>query len=371
MILSWIELSRSAFHHNLVVLKSQIGNAELMPCIKANAYGHGLSLLAAALQKTAVDWVCVHSATEATAVRQAGYTKKILVLGPVAVDDIPPIISASARFFLTSLDQLTAVYAALPADTKAMPVHIKIDTGLHRLGFQNKELPELLDWLPSHPLFVVEGLATHFATADQRPDRALFDRQIERFQQARVLVEEQYPDILCHVANSSTTLLEPSLHLFGTRTGLSIYGYIPNPAIPLPIPIQLQPVLQWKTRISSLTDVPEGETVGYGATWQATQPSRVAVLPIGYYDGLPRAASNTAQMIIRGQRAPIAGRVCMNMCMVDVTHIPGCAVGDVVTIIGCDGNEAIWADEFAAAAQTTAYEALARLHPEIQRAWVA
>lgn len=368
---SWIELSRSAFHHNVAVIKGHVGNAALMPCIKANAYGHGLPLLAAALQDEGVDWVCVHSATEATAVRKAGYIRQILILGPVVVDDLPHIHTTGARFFLTSPGQIESLYAALPANASPLPIHIKIDTGLHRLGFQNHELPALLEWLPSHPLFVVEGLATHFATADQRPDRALFDRQVMRFQEARALVEKQYPHVLCHVANSSTTLLEPALHFSGVRMGLSLYGYIPNPAIPLPISIQLKPVLEWKTRVSSISNVPAGETVGYGATWQAPAPSRVAVLPIGYYDGVPRAASNVAHVLVRGACAPIAGRVCMNMCMVDVTHIPGCAVGDVVTIIGRDGDESIGADEFAATAQTTAYEALSRLHPEIPRAWVA
>lgn len=368
---SWIELSSSALEQNIGILRHFTGSAKLLPCIKANSYGHGLPEIAAALQKNKLRWISVHSSKEAAVARRAGFTGTILVLGPVTVDDLPTLLEVGARFFLNSIEQAEALYNALPANTPPIRVHIKIDSGLHRLGFQLTELPALLDWLAAHPLFTLEAVATHFATADQKPDRTLFDEQVARFNQARAVIAQQYPAIWFHAANSSTTFLERDMHLGGVRSGLALYGYLPDPQIPWSHTVRPQPVLQWRTTIGSLGYVPAGETVGYGATWHATRPSRIAVLPVGYYDGYDRRFSNNGVVLIQGKRAPIIGRVCMNMCMVDVTDIPECVLGDTVTLIGTDGAASIWADELAEMINTIPYELLTRIHPEIPRTWVA
>jgi alanine racemase len=248
-------------------------------------------------------------------------------------------------------------------------IHVKIDTGMSRLGVTDGRFGELLAQCAQHPSIRVDGLATHFASADE-PDPSPTEEQLARFirclDQARAMGAD--PQVI-HAANSSAALRFPRTRFDLVRPGIVLYGALPSVHLVAHDP-GIRPVLSLHTRVNALREVPAGTSVSYGGTVILARPSRIATIPVGYADGYPRSLSNRAQVIVRGRRAPVVGRVCMDLTMIDVTEVPGVEVGDPITLLGSEGAEAIRPEELAAWAGTIAYEILCGISKRVPRVYL-
>jgi alanine racemase len=332
--------------------------------VKANAYGHGAiacgrTALAAGAAGLAV--VCVDEAEE---LREAGVDAPILVIGYTPPSDAERVVALRLRPAAGAWELVEALAAAARRAGWTVPVHLELESGLNRHGLSPGALVELAERARATPGVEVEGLFTHFAAAeegDQRFTRRQFD--VLRDVTARLpFVKER------HCAASASLLLDPEMRLDAVRAGLSMYGYRPAPWCGTEF--DLQPVLSLRARVARVQDVERGATIGYGRTWAAPRPARIALVMCGYADGYRRGFGNRANLLVRGRRAPVVGRVAMDMCMVDVTAVPGVAVGDVATLLGRDGEERVDADELATLADTISWEILAGLTARVPRLYL-
>jgi alanine racemase len=307
----------------------------------------------------------VVSVPEAVALREAGITADLLVLGTIPDEQIPEVIAYRLRPVVGDTRFVSALGRAAAEQGLRLPVHLKIDTGMGRLGCAPKETPLLLEAIRAWSSLHLEGLMTHLADADgEAPDPT--DRQLALFCSALAQADNGGIKIpLVHTANSAAIVRFPRSHFSAVRPGIMLYGYHTLPkSVSSPA---LRPILTLQTRVAHLQTVEPGSGVSYNGTFVAKRRSRIAVLPIGYADGYNRRLSNRGSVLILGRRAPIVGLVCMDMTMADVTDIPGVQVGDEVTLIGRQGNEAIWADEMAAWIDTIPYEVLCAIGPRVAR----
>lgn len=336
-----------------------------MPVIKANAYGHGAVETAGALIAQGIARVAVVSLDEGIALRKAGITAAIVLLGPLFREQIPelmahgltPIVSDAAR-----LPELSDAAASLP---HPYPVHLKVDSGMGRLGLTQLELTTLLSSQRFPASLRLEGLMTHLADTDGEATEVT-EAQLVRFNQAIDALKAggfQIPFV--HAANSAGTVRFPQAHFSLVRPGIMLYGYHTLPAS-VSVP-DLKPVLSLRTCVAQIRTIQPGGTVSYNGTFTARRPTRVAILPIGYADGFSRRLSNRGQVLIHGQRAPIVGLVCMDMVMVDITEVPRTVVGDEVVLIGRQGQDQITATEIAAWTGTIPYEVLCSIGPRVPR----
>ncbi len=356
---SWIEIDLDAADNNVRSLKAMLGPAELIAVVKANAYGAGAAMFAPALEAAGVDRFAVVWPHEGYMLRQAGVTRPILVLGHAFPADAVPAVRSGLTLTCNSLELGQALSeAAARAQTKAR-VHVKVDTGLHRFGLELEAAVALAESLRQLPKLEVEGLTTHMANADETDD-SFADHQHELFKAAA----ERLPWIsYLHTANSATALRRTELRYSGVRVGLALHGVLPaNTAAS-----GLRPVLSLRGRVARVSAVEPGEGVSYGLTWRATEPSQVALIPVGYADGWRRGLGNRGEVLIRGQRCPMVGRVCMDQFLVDVTAIPGVREGDIATLIGADGPEHLSATEVAENAETISWDVLASLNARLPR----
>lgn len=371
---TWVEIDRAALLHNARSLRALTGDAALMAVVKGNAYGHGMAEVARALHDE-VEWFGVNSLDEANGLRAAGCTRPVLILGATVPDRFDEVVRAGFRQVL--YDRQTAAALARAAEQAGQPVraHVKVETGTNRLGARAGALGDLVCFVRAQPWLRLEGIYTHFANVEDTLDGSFADYQLHRFHDAIAAIEGDEPIPLKHSAATAATILYPQTYFNLVRVGIGLYGLWPSEetreaARRAGVALDLRPVLSWKARVVHLNDVPFGEPVGYGCTYVATRPRRLAVLPIGYYEGLDRGLSNRGCVLIRGCIAPIAGRVAMNMCMVDVTDIPGVALGDEAVIIGSQGERALTAEDLAARLDTINYEVVTRISPSVPRVWV-
>ena len=252
-------------------------------------------------------------------------------------------------------------------------LHLKLETGNHRQGLPWAEALSLARRINAHPQLILEGVCSHYANVEDTTDHSYARaqlRQLRSFHQT--LSEEGLHVSMCHIANSAATILWPEDGLSMARVGISAYGYWPSretlaAARARSLSLSLQPALQWQARIAQLKEIDEGAAVGYGCTWRSPRPAKIAVIPAGYAEGYPRALSNLSHMLVHGRRAPLRGRVCMNLTMIEVTDIPSVQVGDEVTLLGAQGTEYLSADQLASWGNTINYEILARLSPTLSR----
>lgn len=340
-----------------------------MAVVKANAYGHGAIETSRTLIRHGVNRLAVFSTEEGMALRQAGITVPIVVLGPVFKEQFGDLFTHQLTPVVSDPSVLTALAQAAASREVSHSIHLKIETGMGRLGLTQDELVAVIRSHKFPPSLRLEGLMTHLADADGSTPDATED-QISRFNKAlHVVLEGGFQIPLVHVANSGGAVRFPSAHFSLVRPGIMLYGYHTLPGtVETP---NLRTVLSLKTCIAQLRTVQPGGTVSYNRTFTAKCPTRIAVLPIGYAGGLSRHLSNRGAVLIRGQRAPIAGLVCMDMVMVDVTMIPGVAVGDEVVLIGQQGNERITASDIAEWTGTISYEVLCAISPQIPRLYFA
>jgi alanine racemase len=361
---TWAEIDLDALHHNVRLLAARAAPSRLWAVVKANAYGHGAiacgrEALAAGAAGLAV--VCVDEAEE---LREAGVDAPILVIGYTPPSDAARVVALRLRAAVGAWELVEALAAAARRATWTVPVHLELESGLNRHGLPPAALVELAERARATPGIEVEGIFTHFAAAEEG-DQRFTRRQFEVLREvsARLpFVKER------HCAASASVLLDPEMRLDAVRTGLSMYGYRPAPWCGTEF--ELQPVLSLRARVARVQDVERGATIGYGRTWAAPRPARIALVMCGYADGYRRGFGNRAHLLLRGRRAPVVGRVAMDMCMVDVTAVPGVAVGDVATLLGRDGEERVDADELATLADTISWEILAGLTARVPRLYL-
>jgi alanine racemase len=373
---SWIEVSRPALVNNLGVFRRLIRDSGslLAAVVKSNAYGHGLVGVARLAAESGADWLAVDSLDEAAALRDSGLGLPILMMGYLPLDQAPLAVALEVRPTVFNLQTLRALEAAASAAGCTVPVHLKLETGTCRQGFTERRLPEVVAALHGCRHLDVEGVSTHFANIEDTTDHSVAFTQLETYHRlVEALADAGMDKVMRHVACSAAALLFRRTHFELVRVGVSLYGFWPSRETMVSMKngsargISLQPALTWKTRLAQVKEVPAGTDVGYGCTFRTTRPSRLAVIPVGYYDGYDRGLSNAAHVLVRGQRAPVRGRVCMNMTIIDVTDIPGAVLEDEAVLIGRQGDELVTADMLAAHCGTIHYEIVSRLHPEIPR----
>jgi alanine racemase len=367
-----VDVDRGALRRNVARLRDLARPAQFMAVIKANAYGHGLVPIAEALAGDA-DVLGVYRADEALAVREAGVTTPLLVLGPVDSADIAALHAAGVAIPLWDVRGFRSDVARVArAQGRPFAVHVKVETGVARLGLPHSYAAAAIAEILDDAALRLDGVFTHLAAVEEL-ESAFTLTQLERFDTAigPVAAALRAGGTRLHAAASAAIMLFPRARLDLVRAGIATYGLWPSAATQTALaqPFELEPALGWRTALVVVRDVPAGTPVGYGCTYETTRQSRIGVLPIGYAEGIPRAVSNRGAVLVGGRRAPIVGRVCMNMTMVDVTDVPNAHPGQTVTLIGRDGDSRLGAEDWADWAGTIAYEIVARLPAEIPRTY--
>ena len=356
-----------AMARNVARLRAIIGpGVKLWGVIKADAYGHGAVAVGRALEPLC-DGLAVSLVEEGLELRAAGIRGPVIVLGAYFNRHQRDVLDEGLTPVVYDEGDLDRFATAAAERGRRLGVHLKVDTGMGRLGVAPARLPPLLDRLAAPGPLALDGLCTHLASADL-PDRAATDEALARFRDCLDLAAARgLRPLVNHAANTAAAVRFPDARLDAVRPGLAIYGALPSAHVAAALP-GLEPALRLSTRIMALHDVPVGGTVSYGGLWRATRPSRVATLPIGYADGYPRHVRG-AFTLVRGRRAPIVGAVCMDMLMVDVTDVPGASLNDVATLIGDDGVERITIDDVAGWAGTISYEILCGISKRVPRVY--
>jgi alanine racemase len=343
---------------------------QILPIIKADAYGHGAIPIAHTLTPLGVPGFGVASVREGILLREQKIHIPILIMGPLLEGHIKDVIHHNLTPVISHTNIIHQLLSQLPLNTQPFPIHIKIDTGLHRLGFDAKEALALLTTLSaSRSPITIQGLLTHFADADN-PDPSLTNQQLHQFQTCMKHVQKQGIHIpVYHMANSAGILFHPDSHLNMVRPGLMLYGYTPGQEH-VPSPIQLQPVMEAKTYIAHLRTLKPGEIVGYNAVFRTKRLSQIAVLPVGYTHGFPRHLTGIGHVLIQGRPAPIIGKICMDMMMIDVTDIPNPTIGEEVVLVGKQGEKEITAQDYASWLNTIPYEILCGIGGKAKRTYL-
>lgn len=357
--------------HNMEEMRRAIRpGTKIMAVVKTDGYGHGAVQIGQVLEPLPYVWgYAVATVEEGVILRRHGLKKPILVLGAIFPEQIETAVRLGLRPALYSLELARQLSEAAGRLGIPVRVHLKIDTGMGRIGFQSdEESARALASALSEGSLVVEGAFTHFATADER-DKGMAMEQLESFSKMRGYLAKYgiHPELF-HASNSAGILDLPQANLDMVRAGISLYGLWPSDEVDHGR-IRLQPALSLKSRIVFLKDLPEGRTVSYGATWRAGRPSRIATVPLGYGDGYPRSLSNKGSVLVCGHRAPICGRICMDQFMVDVTDISEAAEGSIVTLVGRDGPDEITAEELGDLSGRFNYEFVCDLGKRIPRVY--
>ncbi|NPA06303.1 MAG: alanine racemase [Chloroflexi bacterium] len=365
---TWAEVNLPAYRANLRAIQTFVGpRVQIFAVVKANAYGHGLVPMARAALQAGARRLVVHRLDEALQLRASGIQAPILILGYVPLAAARWVAQHRLTPTVITLEFLEALSAHTPADAVS-EVHINVDTGMGRYGLLPDEVVPFLRAAASIPRVRIEGIYTHFATADEA-DRTYMLQQWRVFQDVLTAAEAAgvRPPVR-HACNSAAIFALPEAHLDAVRPGIATYGL--RPSLDWETPIALQPVLTWKARVARVRTLPPGHGIGYGRTYVTSKPTTVALVPVGYGDGYHRILSNKGQVLIHGQRAPVLGRVSMDQIVVNVSHIPNVALEDEVVLLGQQGGEAISAEELAAWAQTINYEVVTAILPRVPRIYL-
>ncbi len=375
---TWAEISLRALRNNFRTVQQHVGS-EVTVCgiVKADAYGHGVIECSRALQQAGATWLGVTSTEEGLRVRESGFTGRVLLMTGFWRGEQDEVVHHKLTPTVWEWWQIGALEAALAkvnAAPRSFPVHVKIDTGMARLGVPDYYMPLFLKRVRAAEAVELEGVFSHLASAEvlNAEDAKHQARRFEEFE--RFIAESGFSPKYRHIANSAAVSGRPSLWRNMVRPGLLLYGY----AVPLqpteddpeiPAPVQVEHVLSWKTKIISLKDVGQGQVVGYKAAYVTSRPTKLATLPVGYADGLSRHLSSRGRVIVRGTYAPMVGIISMDITVVDVTDVPGAALGDDVTIMGTDGGCSIDAWEHSRLESTIPYEVLCRVGSRVRRTY--
>lgn len=380
---TWADVDLRAFDHNVESLAAGLpAGTKLIALLKADAYGHGAVELARRCTPERVAMIGVALLEEALELRRAGITLPVLVLGPLAEKDVRIALEHDITLGVPGPEELAAV--ARVARERDVSIHLKIDSGMGRMGVVETELPQVVELIRAAGRLRIDALYTHLANAGDVDDPftgeqvARFETLVETLREAGISAPRH------HVANSAATVRGITPGDFA-RVGLALYGAEAldhggagaQPAAskagglraPRSTNPGLRPVLSWRTEIARLKELPPGHAIGYGMTFHTKRASRIATLPVGYADGYRRGLSNRGEVLVRGQRAPVVGRVSMDLVTVDVTGVPGAAVGDEVVLLGSQGQERIAVEELAAKLDTISYEVFCSVSARIPRVY--
>jgi alanine racemase len=362
---TWLEVDLEAIAHNVRRVVDLVGaDVRVLAVLKADGYGHGAVRIARTALNNGASYLGVASINEGAVLRQAGITAPILVLGYTPAWQARELVLHGLAATIFNLDVARALSRAARELDSQVRVHVKVDTGMGRLGLLPGEVVPFVRALQALPGLVMEGIFTHFSVADSDP---VYTRgQVDRFGQvlealSSVGVEFSLP----HAANSAAILSLPESHFRMVRLGLAMYGLHPSPQ--LPCPADFRPALSFKTQVAQVKTLSPGSFVSYGNTYQTTGEQRIAVIPVGYADGFRRAPRHWGQVLVRGQRVPIVGRVCMDQTMIDVTTVPDVRQGDEVVLIGEQGGEHITAESVAERLGTINYEVVSEILARVPR----
>lgn len=360
----WAEIDLDALAHNVALLKTRAQPAQLYAVVKANAYGHGAVPIARAAEQAGASGFGVINADEGEQLRKGGITAPVVILGYSPPGQADQIVEHRLTPSVHDLETARALSDSARARNVRQPVHLEVETGLNRHGVAADRLVAFAESVRALPGLDVEGLFTHFAAAEEG-DKTFTRGQFARLMDASALL----PWVrVRHCAATASIMDNPELHAELVRAGLGLYGYQPAPGCG--VGMDVRPVMSLKTRIARLETLREGETVGYGRAFRALQPTRVALIMAGYADGLQRRLSGSLEVLVHGMRAPLVGRIAMDMCMIDVTHIEHARVGDEVVLMGSQGRERIDANELAARAGTISWEMLAGVSHRVPRLYL-
>jgi alanine racemase len=361
---TWAEIDLDALLHNLTLVRRRVGDRPLLAVVKANAYGHGAVEVARVLEAAGVAFLGVALPEEGVELRRAGIRAPILVLGGLTANQAGLALEHDLTPAVYRADQVQALAAEAARRGAEARVHVKIDTGMGRLGVPAAAIGSFAPVLAAARRVRLAGAFSHFAVADD-PGDPFTRQQVELFLGAlRTLGEHGLEPAQVHLANSAAVTDHPPAWMTLVRPGIVLYGYPPSDRVRRE---DWRPVLSLHARIIYVKDVPEGTSLGYGRTFVTSRPSRIASLAIGYDDGLPRLLSNRGHVLVRGRAAPIVGRISMDLTTVDVTGIPGVAAGDRAVVIGRDGDQALGADRLAAWAETIVWEVLCGVGTRVPR----
>ena len=342
---SWIEVNLDALYHNAVYMKSLLSpGCRFLAPVKGNAYGFGLVPTAKVFAKAGADYFGVAIPEEGRELREGGLTQPILIFGATFSDDYELLFDYDLIPNVFRLDQAKELSALAVEKGKELTIHISVDTGLTRLGFDyTDELPDIIEEIYRLPGFKVEGIFTMLATTELYPERTYCDWQFGRFMDLCGTLEERGVQLpIRHVCDGGGTLAFPEMHLDMARPGTPLYGMLsgePHSMDELQDP--LEPAIEVKTRLASVRRVPKGTKVGYGATWEAPKESTIGVLPLGFVDGVARLAAGRGWVLVQGIKCPIIGRVCMDQMMIDLSDVPEPVFGEEVVVMGCQNGAKI------------------------------
>ncbi|MBN1477908.1 alanine racemase [Candidatus Sumerlaeota bacterium] len=361
---TWAEISHAALKCNIDGIRGRVGpDREIWCAVKANAYGHGAVIVSQWLREMGVEGLCVARAHEGQELRDAGIEGPIALLTPFLPMQAEEVVAANLEPVVVRHDQIEALAPLAPS--RPIPIHLKFDTGMGRVGTLPGDALEFARWAAKQPHVKIKGVCSHFPVADEA-EKSFSRNQIDRFmglvrelRAAGIDFEHE------HIANSAAILDLPKSWGSLVRPGIMIYGLAPSPHVS--DSVALEPVMTLKTRVIQVKHVRAGTGISYGLTWTAPDAAWVASLPIGYADGLPRLASNRAEMIVRGRRVSQIGRICMDMTMLNVTSLDGVEVEDEVVVWGRQGSAQIHVDEWAAWCETINYEMTTRVGPRVPR----
>ena len=366
---TWVEIDLSAIANNTRQIKKLVGpQVRILASLKADAYGHGAVKVARTVLHNGSSMLGVATVSEAKPLREAGIDAPILVFGYVPPWQMREAVRLGLTITLYALEAAYALSRAALALTQSVKVHVKVDTGMGRLGIRAEQVDEILALVRAIrvlPGLEMEGIFTHFAMADAQ-DLSHAYLQLARFQQVlRALEREGLRPPLVHAANSAALLSLPEAHFDMVRPGIALYGL--DPSAEVPIPEDFRPALSFKTQVSQVKVIPAGEGISYGCTYKTDRPTRIAVLPVGYADGFRRAPANWGSVLLHGQDAPLLGRVCMDQCIIDVSHIREARVGDEVVLIGRQGEALLTAEMVAQRLGTSNYEVVSAILARVPR----
>lgn len=357
--MNWVEINARALHANAQFLARQAG-CPLIVVVKSNAYGHGAELIASELSKrNDVAFLGVANAKEAIQLRDFGITKPILVLSYYDLHDLKELAGTQTHIVVYSEKQLRAIKKI----RHRFSVHLKVDTGTSRVGVLPQDVETFLKKFPRNAQLA--GVFSHFSSSEE--DDRITKKQIALFSQTITTITQRQAIPWIHLSCSASVMKRFHVPQNVVRVGIGLYGLNPLKVARTSHKSSLKPVLSWKTRLVQVKNIPKGAAIGYNRTVTVKRPTRLGVIAAGYFEGIPRALGNNADVLVRGGRAPILGNICMNISMIDVTSIPGVREGDTITLIGRSGRKKISADELAKNAGTIHYELVTRINPLLAR----
>lgn len=363
-----MEVSLENVRHNWNEVRRLAGNRGIYAVIKADAYGHGAVKLAQVYKEEGCKNFAVARVDEAIELREAGITEPILVLGQAPLHAAEAILYYDLTCACAEMAFAGELNRVARAQNRKGKIHVKIDSGMGRLGLKPKEFADCAEKLFALPAVEVEGIFTHFAVADEmRPDYT--DMQFERFSQALSLLDQKGLKVrVRHACNSAGILAHPDKYLDAVRPGIMLYGVCPLPSVPQGV--ELRPTFSFKSAVASLHDADPGSGIGYGLRYLTRGRERIAVIPVGYGDGWTRTLSMKIDVLIQGQRCPLVGTICMDQIMVDVTNLERVELGDEVVLLGTQGDESITIDEITALRETIPHEIPIALLKRVRRVYV-